>query len=91
MPDIPTVAESYPGFEIDTWWGLVVPAGTPASVVAELNRVFTTALRSPEVRSRFATLMAEPTPTTPEAFGQFMAAERAKYERAVKLSGAQVT
>lgn len=91
MPDIPTVAETYPGFEIDTWWGLVVPAGTPANVVTELNRVFTTALRSPEVRSRFATLMAEPTPTTPEAFGQFMATERAKYERAVKLSGAQVT
>ncbi len=90
MPDIPTVAETYPGFEIDTWWGLVVPAGTPANVVTELNRVFTTALRSPEVRSRFATLMAEPTPSTPEAFGQFMATERAKYERAVKLSGAQV-
>lgn len=90
MPDIPTVAESFPGFEIDTWWGLVVPAGTPAEVVAELNRAFTTALRSAEVKSRFATLMAEPAPTTAEAFGQFMAAERAKYQRAVKISRAQV-
>ncbi len=90
MPDLPTVAETYPGFEIDTWWGLVVPAGTPAARVAQLNQAFAGALRSPEVKARFATLMAEPAPSTPEAFGEFMARERAKYERAVKLSGATV-
>jgi len=90
MPDVPTVAETLPGFEIDTWWGLVVPSGVPADTVAKLNAAFTEALRSPEVKARFATLMAEPAPSTPEAFGAFMNSERAKYERMVKLSGAKV-
>ncbi|MDO8905123.1 tripartite tricarboxylate transporter substrate binding protein [Hydrogenophaga sp.] len=90
MPDVPTVADTLPGFEIDTWWGLVVPSGVPADTVAKLNAAFTEALRSPEVKARFATLMAEPAPSTPEAFGAFMNSERAKYERMVKLSGAKV-
>lgn len=90
MPDVPTMAETLPGFEIDTWWGLVVPAGTPSDTVAKLNAAFTEALRSPEVQARFASLMAEPAPSTPEAFGSFLNSERAKYERMVKLSGAKV-
>lgn len=90
MPDVPTVAETLPGFEIDTWWGLVAPAGTPADVVAKLNAAFTAALQSPDVKGKFAALMAEPAPSTPQAFGDFMNRERAKYERLVKLSGATV-
>ncbi|MBU4518210.1 MAG: tripartite tricarboxylate transporter substrate binding protein [Gammaproteobacteria bacterium] len=90
MPDVPTVAETLPGFSIDTWWGLVVPAATPADTVRKLNAAFTQALQSPEVKSRFALLMAEPAPSSPEQFGQFMNAERTKYERVVKLSGAKV-
>jgi len=90
MPDVPTVAETLPGFSIDTWWGLVVPAATPADTVRKLNAAFTQALQSPEVKSRFALLMAEPAPSSPEQFGQFMTAERTKYERVVKLSGAKV-
>ncbi|MGC4395273.1 Bug family tripartite tricarboxylate transporter substrate binding protein [Hydrogenophaga sp. T2] len=90
MPDVPTVAEALPGFEIDTWWGLVAPAGTPADVVAQLNAAFNKALQSADVKAKFAALMAEPTPTTPQAFGDFMNRERAKYERVVKLSGAKV-
>lgn len=88
MPDVPTVAETLPGFEIDTWWGLVVPAGTPSARVDQLNRVFTTALRSDEARTRFAALMAQPAPTTPAAFGEFLARERTKFEQAVRISGA---
>ena len=90
MPDVPTVAETLPGFSIDTWWGLVVPAATPADMVRKLNTAFTQALQSPDVKSRFALLMAEPAPSSPEQFGQFMNAERIKYERVVKLSGAKV-
>lgn len=90
MPDVPTVAETLPGFEVDTWWGLVAPAGTPADTVRKLNAAFTEALRSPEVKARFATLLAEPAPTTPEQFDAFMTQERAKYQRMVKLSGAKV-
>src|SRR3990167_2765484 len=90
MPDVPTVAETLPGFSIDTWWGLVVPAGTPAEMVRKLNTAFGEALKSPEVKTRFANLMAEPAPSTPEAFGEFMNRERAKYQRMVQLSGAKV-
>lgn len=90
MPDVPAVAETLKGFEIDTWWGLVAPAGTPADTVRKLNAAFTEALKSPDVKGRFAALMAEPAPSSPEAFATFLNSERAKYERAVKLSGAKV-
>nr|MCU0814317.1 tripartite tricarboxylate transporter substrate binding protein [Burkholderiaceae bacterium] len=90
MPDVPAVAETLPGFEIDTWWGLIAPAGTPREKVQQLNAAFVAALNSAEVKARFAALMAEPTPTTPEQFAAFMERERAKYERVVKLSGAKV-
>ncbi len=90
LPDIPTVAETLKGFEIDTWWGLVAPAGISKDLVEKLNTAFVAALNSPEVKTRFATLMAEPVANTPEQFGAFMKAERAKYEQVVKASGARV-
>ena len=90
MPKVPAMAETLPGFEVDTWWGLVAPAGTPRDVVDRLNAAFTAALKAPETQQRFAQLMAEPVPTTPEQFGQFMARERARYEAVVKRSGAKV-
>ena len=90
MPDVPTLASTLPGFEIDTWWGLIAPAGTPADTVRKLNAAFNAALNSPEVKTRFAQLLAEPAPSTPEQFDDFMKRERSKYQRMVKLSGAQV-
>ena len=90
LPDIPAVAETLKGFEIDTWWGLVAPAGTTADVVTKLNKAFVEALNSPEAKARFATLMAEPVASTPEQFGAFMKSELAKYEKVVKASGAKV-
>jgi tripartite-type tricarboxylate transporter receptor subunit TctC len=90
LPDVPTMAETLPGFEIDTWWGLVAPAGTPADRLAQLNAAFTAALQSADVKSKFAAMMAEPAPSTPQAFEAFLRKERTKYERAVKLSGAKV-
>lgn len=90
MADVPTVADTLPGFEIDTWWGLVAPAGTPADVVNKLNAAFTAALNSAEVKQKFASLMAEPAPSTPAQFAAFMQRERAQYEKVVKISGAKV-
>ena len=90
LPNVAAVAETYPGFAIDTWWGLVAPAGTSAANVTRLNLVFTQALNSPQITTRFAEMMAEPTPGTPQAFEQFMTRDRASYQIAVKLSGAKV-
>ena len=90
LPEAPPVADTLRGFAIDTWWGLVAPAGTPREAVQRLNLAFTAALQSPEARTRFAALMAEPVPSTPEEFGAFMRAELAKYEKVVKASGAKV-
>ncbi|CAN7448070.1 tripartite tricarboxylate transporter substrate binding protein [Pseudorhodoferax sp. LjRoot39] len=90
LPEVPPVADTLKGFAIDTWWGLVAPAGTPADVVARLNQAFVAALQSDETRQRFANLLAEPVPSTSAQFGAFMQAELAKYQKLVKASGAQV-
>ncbi len=90
LPEVPPMADTLKGFAIDTWWGLVAPAATPKDVIAKLNQAFVAALKAPETHTRFAALMAEPVPSTPEEFGAFMQRERARYERVVKASGAKV-
>ncbi|RKJ94559.1 tripartite tricarboxylate transporter substrate binding protein [Alicycliphilus denitrificans] len=90
LPGVPPLSDTFKGFSIDTWWGLVAPAGTPKPVIARLNKAFTDALKAPETKTRFEALMAEPVPTTPEQFDTFMATERAKYQQVVKASGAKV-
>ncbi|WP_213954991.1 MULTISPECIES: tripartite tricarboxylate transporter substrate binding protein [unclassified Variovorax] len=90
LPDVPPMADTLKGFSIDTWWGLVAPAGTPREVVMKLNQAFVAALNAPETKTRFAVLLAEPVPTTPEQFGAFMKSELGKYEKVVKATGAQV-
>ena len=90
LPDVPPVADTLKGFAIDTWWGLVAPAGTPDDVVARLNQAFVGALNSPETKTRFGTLLAEPVASTPAQFGAFMKSELAKYEKVVKATGAKV-
>ncbi len=94
MPDVPTIAESAADlglsrFDISTWFGLFGPAKLPAEITARLNKAFVDALGAADVKARLATLMAEPAPTTPEAFAQFVRAEHAKYEAVVKASGAK--
>ncbi|MFN5096920.1 MAG: Bug family tripartite tricarboxylate transporter substrate binding protein [Limnohabitans sp.] len=90
LPDIPSMSETLKDFEIDTWWGLVVPAATPRDVVERLNKAFVAALQAPETKTRFAQLMAEPVGNTPDQFGAFMKKELARYETVVKASGAKV-
>jgi tripartite-type tricarboxylate transporter receptor subunit TctC len=90
LPEVPAIAETLPGFEIDTWWGLMAPAGTPRDVVQRLNAAFVAALNLPETRERFAQMLAEPRPGTPEQFAQLIQRELARYESVVKASGAKV-
>ena len=95
MPDVPTIAGGGAAlglaqFDVSTWFGLFGPAKLPADLLAKLNKAYTEALASPELKARMATLMAEPAPMTPEQFGAFVKAELARYEPVVKASGAKV-
>ena len=95
MPELPSAAEAGAAvglrtFDIGTWFGLFGPARLPAEVTQRLNKAFVDALNSPELKTRMATLMAEPSPTTPEEFAAFVKAELTKYESVVKASGAKV-
>ena len=90
LPEAPTMAETLKGFEVDTWWGLVAPAGTPVAVIDKLNAAFVAALKLPDTRTRFATLMAEPVASSSTDFASFIKAQYSRYEGAVKSSGAKV-
>jgi tripartite-type tricarboxylate transporter receptor subunit TctC len=92
MPDLPTIAESgLPGFDLTTWFGLMVPAGTPPEIVAKLNAEVVRALNANDMRERLEKMGAEPPANnTPEHFAAFIRAEAAKYARVVKDSGAKV-
>lgn len=89
LPEVPPIADTLPGFEIDTWWGLIAPAGTPHDVVARLNGAFVAALQHPDVKARYAQLLAEPVPSTPEQFADLIQRELRRYESVVKASGAK--
>lgn len=81
MPDLPTVAESgYKNFEADQWYGVVAPAGTPKDIVQKLNLQINAALNAPELKKRLITEGAVATPETPEAFGQLIATEIARWQ-----------
>ncbi len=90
-PEVPTVAEAgIPGFDVPTWFGVLVPAGTPKGIVAKLHAGITQALNAPDVRERMAREGAETTPMTPEQFGAFIRTETAKFARIIKESGVTV-
>lgn len=90
LPDVPTIAESgYPGFDVQSWFGLAAPAGTPKAVVDRLNGELNQALATPELRKRLLDLAATPEPGTPEQFRVFIAAETRRWGDVVKASGAK--
>lgn len=90
LPDVPTVAESgFPGFDVQSWFGLAAPAGTPRPVVDRLNAELGKVLTNPDVRQRLLNLAATPAPGTPEQMRSFAAAEVKRWHDVVKLSGAK--
>jgi len=90
LPDVPTVAESLPGYDLGTWFGVFVPAGTPPEVVAKLNKVYSDALLEPEMRKRLATMGSQVKPNTSAEFAAMVKEEMAKYKEIVQISGAQL-
>jgi tripartite-type tricarboxylate transporter receptor subunit TctC len=90
-PYLPTIAESgLPGFDISTWFGILVPAGTPKEIVSKLNEEFNRAILGTDIKEKLDAIGAEAVGTTPEAFAAFIKAEAVKYAEVIKKSGAQV-
>ena len=89
-PDIPTIAETVPGFEVTAWGGIVGPAHMPKDVVQKLNAEIRTALAAPAVRERFRALGADVEPSSPEEFLELSRRETVKWAKIVKFSGARI-
>jgi tripartite-type tricarboxylate transporter receptor subunit TctC len=89
LPDLPTIAETVPGFEAISWWGIVAPTATPPAIVNTLNGEIVKSLASADMKAFMENLGAEPRPTTPPEFGAFIRSERTKWAKVVKESGAR--
>jgi tripartite-type tricarboxylate transporter receptor subunit TctC len=89
LPDVPTVAETVPGYEASAWFGAAVPKGTPAAVIARLNREFNAALADPTMKAKLADLGGVPIPGTPEEFWALHRMETEKWAKIVHFSGAK--
>ena len=87
LPDVPTVAEAgMPGYEAGNWIGILAPAGTPPDIIAKLNREIFALQDLPEVQKQFANEGADIVKMTPDAFGDFMRNELAKWGRVIKTA-----
>jgi len=89
LPDVPTIAETVPGYEASVFYGMAAPKGTPPEVVATLNSAVNAVLADPKLQTRMAELGGEPMPMTPAEFGKLVADETAKWAKVVKFSGAK--
>ena len=90
LPDVPTVAESgVPGFEAYVWMGLLAPKGTPQAIVDQVHRDVIAVLELPEVRSHFTNAGIETVGSTPAEFGAFFRAERERWARTIRETGAK--
>jgi len=90
LPDVPTVAETVPGYEASAWFGIGAPKGTPADVIDKLNKTVNEALKDPKMIERLAELGGAPMGGTPADFGKIMESEVAKWKKVVEFSGATV-
>jgi tripartite-type tricarboxylate transporter receptor subunit TctC len=89
MPELPTIAETLPGYDASTWGGILAPAGTPKEVVAKLNSSINAALKMDDVRSRLMGAGIEIQGGTPDAFAEVIRIEVDKWGRIVKEAGIQ--
>ncbi len=90
LPAIPSVAETVPGFESAQWYGVGAPVGTPAPIIATLNKETTAALADPKMKARIDQLGGVPLPMSPAEFGKFVAGETEKMSKVIKLAGISV-
>jgi tripartite-type tricarboxylate transporter receptor subunit TctC len=89
VPDLPTVAEFVPGYEVSSWFGVGAPRGTPAAVIDKLNATINDGLADAKLQARIAEMASVPLRLSPAQFATLIVTETAKWARVVKLSGAR--
>jgi tripartite-type tricarboxylate transporter receptor subunit TctC len=90
LPDVPTIAETLPGFESAAWYAVVAPPRTPAAIANKINADINEALRQPEMASHFANWTAEPIGGTPEQLAAYMHAEVERWNKVIKAAGIRI-
>jgi tripartite-type tricarboxylate transporter receptor subunit TctC len=90
LPDVPTVAETVPGYEASAWFGMGAPKGTPPDIINKLNQAINTALADPNIQARLRDLGGAPMAGTPADFGKVIADETDKWSKVVKAVGVKV-
>lgn len=90
FPGLPTLKEVLPGYEVTTWYGMLVPRGTPQPVIQPLYQELVKVLKSPEIQKRFEEFGAVPGGEPPQEFAAFIRAETAKWGKVAKESGASI-
>jgi tripartite-type tricarboxylate transporter receptor subunit TctC len=87
LADIPTIAETLPGYDATNWWGIVAPSGLPSQILDRLQKEMTAVVESPDTKKRLDTEGAEAVRMTAAEFGRFISAEIVKWGRVVKEAG----
>ena len=90
IPDVPTIGETVPGYEVVVWFGICAPKGTPPNVVDKLNKAVNTILADPKLKARFHELGGEVMPMSPAEFGKLVADETSKWAKVVQFAGVSV-
>jgi tripartite-type tricarboxylate transporter receptor subunit TctC len=90
IPDVPTISESgLAGFDVEPWFGIVAPIGTPPAVIARLNAEISKIMQQSDVREMLAGVGATPSVSTPQEFAKFIDYEVTRWGEVVKTSGAK--
>jgi tripartite-type tricarboxylate transporter receptor subunit TctC len=87
MPELPSIGEFIPGYELSTWYGMGAPMGTPVEIIDKLNKEINAGLADPKLTARFAELGDVPMPMTPLEFGKLVAADTEKLTKVVRFAG----
>jgi tripartite-type tricarboxylate transporter receptor subunit TctC len=90
LPDVPTVAETVPGYELTVWYGIFGPAGMPPELVNRLNKEINKALKEPDVVTKMESMAVQLVDSTPEQFSADLTRDAAKYDKVVRELGIRI-
>ena len=90
LPDVPSISDTVPGYAVTGWLGIGAPHGTPAEIIAKLNKDINAVVSDPEIAARLASFGSDPFTSTPASFGKLIAAETEKWEKVVRFAGLKI-